>query len=112
MSSTRSVLLSDVASEPSLLRIRTSWGFRAHQSRRHLRHARLPRIRRLQRFEGSASLAAHIRPKHIPFPCALDVKLPVYIVEPSTRDDGIVSTISRIKKARYPYRSFHGLDDL
>jgi hypothetical protein len=57
-------------------------------------------------------LAAHIEPMHIPFSNALDAQFPVYIVEPSTRDDGIVTTISRIKKARYPYRSFHGLDDL
>jgi hypothetical protein len=57
-------------------------------------------------------LAAHIEPMHIPFSTTLDSKFPVYIVEPSTRDDGINTTISRIKKARYPYRSFHGLDDL
>jgi hypothetical protein len=57
-------------------------------------------------------LAAHIEPMHIPFSTTLDSKFPVYIVEPSTRDDGITTTISRVKKARYPYRSFHGEDDL
>jgi hypothetical protein len=57
-------------------------------------------------------LAAHIEPQHIPFSTALDTKFPVYIVEPSTRDEGIATTISRVKKARYPYRSFHGEDDL
>jgi hypothetical protein len=57
-------------------------------------------------------LAAHIEPQQIPFSTALDTKFPVYIVEPSTRDDGITTTISRVKKARYPYRSFHGEDDL
>jgi hypothetical protein len=57
-------------------------------------------------------LAAHIEPQHIPFSATLDIKFPVYIVEPSTRDEGITTTISRVKKARYPYRSFHGEDDL
>ncbi len=55
---------------------------------------------------------AHIEPQHIPFSTELDTKFPVYIVEPSTRDEGITTTISRVKKARYPYRSFHGEDDL
>jgi hypothetical protein len=57
-------------------------------------------------------LAAHIEPQHIPFSPALDMKFPVYIVEPSMRDEGITTAISRVKKARYPYRSFHGEDDL
>jgi hypothetical protein len=57
-------------------------------------------------------LAAHIEPQHIPFSATLDTKFPVYIVEPSTRDEGITTTVSRVKKARYPYRSFHGEDDL
>jgi hypothetical protein len=57
-------------------------------------------------------LAAHIEPQHIPFSTALDIKFPVYIVEPLTRDEGIATAISRVKKARYPYRSFHGEDDL
>ncbi|UQR64281.1 hypothetical protein LRP30_02885 [Bradyrhizobium sp. C-145] len=57
-------------------------------------------------------LCAHIEPTHIPFSTALDSKFPVYTVEPATRDDGINTTISRVKKARYPYRSFHGSDDL
>jgi len=57
-------------------------------------------------------LCAHIEPSHIPFSTALDSKFPVYTVEPATRDDGINTTISRVKKARYPYRSFHGSDDL
>jgi hypothetical protein len=57
-------------------------------------------------------LVAHIEPQHIPFSTELDTKFPVYIVEPSTRDEGITTTVSRVKKARYPYRSFHGEDDL
>jgi hypothetical protein len=57
-------------------------------------------------------LCAHIEPIHIPFATTLDSKFPVYIVEPFTRDDGINTTISRVKKARYPYRSFHGSEDL
>ncbi len=57
-------------------------------------------------------LSAHIEPTSIPFSTSLDSKFPVYIVEPSVRDDGINTSISRIKKARYPYRSFHGVDDL
>src|SRR5258706_4029491 len=57
-------------------------------------------------------LCAHIEPTHIPFSTALDSKFPVYIVEPAVRDDGITASISRIKKARYPYRSFHGEEDL
>lgn len=54
-------------------------------------------------------LTAHIEPTSIPFSTSLDSKFPVYIVEPSVRDDGINTSISRIKKARYPYRSFHGV---
>jgi hypothetical protein len=57
-------------------------------------------------------LSAHIEPTSIPFSTSLDSKFPVYIIEPSVRDVGINTSISRIKKARYPYRSFHGVDDL
>jgi hypothetical protein len=57
-------------------------------------------------------LCAHIEPTSIPFSTSLDSKFPIYIVEPPVRDDGINTSISRIKKARYPYRSFHGVDDL
>jgi hypothetical protein len=57
-------------------------------------------------------LSAHIEPTHLHFSRELDAKFPVYIVEPSFRDESITTAISRIKKARYPYRSFNGDDDL
>jgi hypothetical protein len=57
-------------------------------------------------------LSAHIEPTHLHFSKDLDAKFPVYIVEPSSRDESITTAISRIKKARYPYRSFNGDDDL
>jgi acyl-CoA-binding protein len=57
-------------------------------------------------------LSAHIEQTHLHFSKDLDAKFPVYIVEPSFRDESITTAISRIKKARYPYRSFNGDDDL
>jgi hypothetical protein len=57
-------------------------------------------------------LCAHIETTHLHFSRELDNKFPVYIVEPSFRDESITTAISRVKKARYPYRSFNGDDDL
>ncbi|WP_316202955.1 MULTISPECIES: P-loop ATPase, Sll1717 family [unclassified Bradyrhizobium] len=57
-------------------------------------------------------LCAHIETTPLHVSKDLDRKFPVYIVEPSYRDESITTTISRIKKARYPYRSFNGDDDL
>jgi hypothetical protein len=57
-------------------------------------------------------LSAHIEPTPLNVSKELDAKFPVYIVEPTFRDESIVTAISRIKKARYPYRSFNGDDDL
>jgi hypothetical protein len=57
-------------------------------------------------------LCAHIEDTHLHVSKELDSKFPVYIVEPSFRDECITTAISRIKKARYPYRSFNGDDDL
>ena len=56
--------------------------------------------------------SAHIEPTTPSLFKDLDLKFPVYIVEPSFRDESITTAISRIKKARYPYRSFNGDDDL
>lgn len=57
-------------------------------------------------------LCAHIEDTHLHVSKELHSKFPVYIVEPSFRDDCITTAISRIRKARYPYRSYNGDNDL
>ena len=52
-------------------------------------------------------LTAHIETAHLPFSPNLDRQAPIYLVEPPTRGEDISVTISRIKKARYPFRSFN-----
>ena len=56
-------------------------------------------------------LTAHIETAHLPFSPILDRQAPVYLVEPSTRSEGIQITISRIKKAGYRFRSFNPDED-
>lgn len=56
-------------------------------------------------------LSAHIETTHLPFAPNLDRQAPVFLVEPPTREDDISVLISRIKKARYPYRSFNPDED-
>ncbi len=56
-------------------------------------------------------LTSHIRPDPISFNVALDRKAPVYVVEPPERHGTVTMMISRLKKARYRYRSFNPTED-
>lgn len=57
------------------------------------------------------TLTAHVDPTPLPFIVALDRLAPVYVVEPPAK--GGISTVmtSRLKKARYRYRSFNPSED-
>jgi len=56
-------------------------------------------------------LTAHVDPTPLSFDTALDRLAPVYVVEPPAK--GGISTVmtSRLKKARYKYRSFNPIED-
>lgn len=59
----------------------------------------------------AASLTAYVEPKPLSFSTALDRLAPVYVVESPIK--GGVNTVmtSRLKKARYKYRSFNPAED-
>lgn len=63
-----------------------------------------------QTYENAEDLAhrltSHIDPTPLQFSPAPDLKSPVYVVEPPMRGDAATILVSRIKKARYRYRSF------
>ena len=48
----------------------------------------------------------------IPITCQINHKAPVYIVEPSRRTDAFGILVSRVKKARWMYRSFNPGEDV
>lgn len=56
-------------------------------------------------------LASHIEPLPLQIDDVLDRKAPVYIVESPSRGDAETMMISRLKKARYRYRSFNPSED-
>lgn len=56
-------------------------------------------------------LTSHIEPLPLQIDDVLDRKAPVYIVEPPNRGDAETLMISRLKKARYRYRSFNPSED-
>lgn len=56
-------------------------------------------------------LTSHIQPQFIQIDETLDRQAPVYIIEPPTRGDAETMMISRVKKARYRYRSFSPIED-
>lgn len=56
-------------------------------------------------------LTSHIDPTPLQIDKELDRKAPVYIVEPASRGDAETMMISRLKKARYRYRSFNPNED-
>jgi hypothetical protein len=56
-------------------------------------------------------LTSHIDPQFIQIDETLDRQAPVYIVEPPTRGDAETMMVSRVKKARYRYRSFNPIED-
>jgi hypothetical protein len=56
-------------------------------------------------------LTSHIEPTPLQIDQILDRKAPVYIVEPPTRGDAETMMVSRVKKARYRFRSFNPSED-
>jgi hypothetical protein len=56
-------------------------------------------------------LTSHIDPLPLQIEETLDRKAPVYVVEPSSRGDAETMMVSRLKKARYRYRSFNPNED-
>ena len=56
-------------------------------------------------------LTSHIDLSSLPFTTNIDNKAPVYVVEPPSKDDAATLMVSRLKKARYRYRSFNPSED-
>lgn len=56
-------------------------------------------------------LTAHVDPTPVPFEIDLDRLAPVYVVEPPNRSGISTVMTSRLKKARYKYRSFNPSED-
>jgi len=56
-------------------------------------------------------LTSHIDPLPLQIDEVLDRKAPVYVVEPPSRGDAETMMVSRLKKARYRYRSFSPNED-
>lgn len=56
-------------------------------------------------------LTSHIDPLPLQIEETLDRKAPVYVVEPASRGDAETMMVSRLKKARYRYRSFNPNED-
>lgn len=61
--------------------------------------------------ELANTLTAHVDPAPVPFAIGLDRLAPVYIVEPPNRTGVSTVMTSRLKKARYRYRSFNPSED-
>ena len=59
----------------------------------------------------SYRLAGYIDEKSLDFPLEIDHKAPVYVVEPPEKGDATTMMTSRLKKARYRYRSFNPTED-
>ena len=59
----------------------------------------------------SHRLTSHIDSAPLPFGTAVDIRSPIYIVEPPTKGDAATVMVSRLKKARYRYRSFNPSED-
>lgn len=56
-------------------------------------------------------LVGHIDAEPLAISAALDRLTPVYVIEPPTIDQAATTMTSRIKKARYRYRSFNPAED-
>lgn len=56
-------------------------------------------------------LTGHIDEKPLEFSGAIDNKAPAYVVEPPNKGDAATMMTSRLKKARYRYRSFNPSED-
>jgi hypothetical protein len=61
--------------------------------------------------ELAATLTAYVDPTPLPFAIELDRRAPVYVVEPPTKGGIATVMTSRLKKARYKYRSFSPAED-
>ena len=61
--------------------------------------------------ELSNSLTAYVDPTPIPLAAALDRLAPVYVVEPPAKGGIATVMTSRLKKAKYKYRSFNPAED-
>lgn len=59
----------------------------------------------------AGSLTAYVDPKPLAFSSALDRLAPVYVVEPPVKGGVTTVMTSRLKKARYKYRSFNPAED-
>lgn len=59
----------------------------------------------------AGSLTAYVDPKPLAFSSALDRLAPVYVVEPPAKGGVTTVMTSRLKKARYKYRSFNPAED-
>src|SRR4051812_3148011 len=59
----------------------------------------------------SHRLTSHIDATPLPFVLKVDIKAPVYVVEPPVKDEPATLMVSRLKKARYRYRSFNPSED-
>lgn len=59
----------------------------------------------------SHRLTSHIDLRTLPLGTNTDIKAPVYVVEPPAKGDAATVMISRLKKARYRYRSFNPSED-
>ena len=59
----------------------------------------------------SHRLTSHIDLAPLPFGTSVDIKTPVYIVEPPAKNEAATVMVSRLKKARYRYRSFNPTED-
>jgi len=56
-------------------------------------------------------LTSHIDPTPMSIGSQTDLKAPMYIVEPPAKGDAATLIVSRLKKARYRYRSFNPSED-
>jgi hypothetical protein len=57
------------------------------------------------------SLSAYVDPTPLPLSISLDRLAPVYVVEPPAKGDIATLMTSRLKKAKYKYRSFNPTED-
>lgn len=59
----------------------------------------------------ASSLTAYVDPTPLPFSITLDRLAPVYVVEPPSKGGIATVMTSRLKKAKYKYRSFNPAED-
>lgn len=62
--------------------------------------------------ELSQRLSAYIDPTALPFSATIDRQAPVYVIEPPSKGEAATIMTSRLKKARYKFRSFNPGEDV